>query len=87
MNALILLVSMFVFVLSLGLQIQTSNNGNYLGAFFSSMLVAATQIGAFRVVHATTTWEFAAYLIGGPVGMVTSMYLYRRHARKVGANG
>jgi hypothetical protein len=82
MNIAILFAATFVFVLSLGLQIQTSTAGNYVGAFCSSFFVGLTQIAALRIMQATTTWEYVAYLIGGPLGMVASMYIHRTSARR-----
>ena len=77
-TALILFISTFVLVLALGLQSQLVNNGHFAGAFFNSLMISFGQIGAFGVIKATTPWEYAGYILGGPIGIITSMYLYRK---------
>lgn len=82
MNALLLLISTFGLVLALGLQSQFVNNGHYISAFFNSLMISAGQLGALQIVHAQTPLEYAAYLLGGPFGIVASMLLYRRWRSK-----
>jgi hypothetical protein len=57
---------------------QTSNSGHYVGAFLSSLVVAASQLGALQVIHATNAWDYGSYLLGGPLGMMASMVIYRK---------
>ena len=78
MTALLLLLSTFVLVLALGLQSQFVNNGHYAGAFCNSVMISLAQLGALQIVHAHTPSEYAAYIVGGPLGIVASMYLYRK---------
>lgn len=78
MNALILFLSTFFLVLALGLQSQFVNNGHYVAAFTNSLMISLGQLGALQIVHAGAPLEYAAYLLGGPLGIVTSMYAYRR---------
>ena len=82
MKTLLLFGSTFALVFALGLQSQLVNNGHYKSAFYSSLLISLGQIGALQIVHATTPFEYAAYILGGPLGIVLSMYLYRTHFRK-----
>lgn len=82
MNELLLLVSTFGLVFALGMQSQFVNNGHYLSAFFNSVAISLGQLGALQVVHAQTGWDYAAYLLGGPIGIVCSMHIYRRHWKK-----
>lgn len=82
MNAGLLLVSTFSLVFALGLQSQFVNNGHYIGAFCNSLLISLGQLGALQIVHAQTGWDYGAYLLGGPLGIVCSMYFYRNHFRK-----
>jgi len=77
MNALLLLVSTFCLVFALGLQSQFVNNGHYIAAFINSSMISIGQLGALQVVHAATTWDYAAYILGGPLGIVCSMAFYR----------
>jgi hypothetical protein len=78
MNATILLASTFILVFALGLQSQLVNNGHYIGAFVNSVLISVSNLGALQIVGAHTGVEYAAYILGGPVGIVCSMVMYRR---------
>lgn len=78
MTATILFISTFCLVLALGLQSQFVNNGHYTAAFFNSLFISGAQLGMLQVVHADTVIEHAAYMVGGPLGIVCSMALYRR---------
>lgn len=82
MNAALLLASTFGLVFALGLQSQFVNNGHYAAAFINSTLISLGQLGALQIVHATTPIEYAAYIAGGPIGIVCSMLLYRRRFMK-----
>lgn len=84
MNALLLLASTFCLVLALGLQSQFVNNGHYVAAFVNSLAISAGQLGALQVIHAHTPLEYAAYVLGGPLGIVCSMTLYRRWKKNHG---
>ena len=78
MNAALLLLSTFGLVFALGLQSQLVNNGHYAGAFFNSLMISLGQLGALQVINAKTSLEYAAYLLGGPFGIVCSMLVYRQ---------
>lgn len=82
MTAMLLFVSTLALVFALGLQSQFINNGHYWGAFANSAVISLGQIGAFQVVHAHTGWDYAAYMLGGPIGVVASMYCYRKKWKK-----
>jgi ABC-type phosphate transport system permease subunit len=82
MSALLLLASTFGLVFALGLQSQFVNNGHYAGAFMNSLLISAGQLGALRIIHAQSFLEYAAYLLGGPLGIVCSIYAYRNYVRR-----
>lgn len=82
MNALLLFISTFFLVLALGLQSQFVNNGHYGAAFANSLMISLGQLGALQVIHARTAWEYVAYVLGGPLGIVCSMYCYRNHFGK-----
>lgn len=84
MNAAMLFASTFLLVLALGLQSQFVNNGHYLSAFANSALISLGQLGALQVIHANGPAEYAAYILGGPIGIVCSMALYRRHFKRGG---
>lgn len=82
MNAAILLASTFALVFALGLQSQFVNQGHYLGAFCNSLLISFAQLGALQVVHTRTPLDIAAYVVGGPLGIVASMLVFRRYFRR-----
>jgi hypothetical protein len=78
MTAAWLFMSTFVLVMTLGLQSQFVNNGHYLPAFCNSLMIGASNLVLFKLAPDATGIEIAAYLSGGPFGIVTSMYAFRR---------
>ena len=78
MNAALLLVSTFALVFCLGLQSQLVNNGHYASAFFNSLAIGACNLVLFKLAPNAGGLEIAAYLAGGPFGIVASMAAYRR---------
>lgn len=74
----LLLLSTFALVFCLGLQSQLVNNGHFAGAFFNSLAIGAANLVLFKLAPEATGWEVAAYLAGGPFGIVASMAFYRR---------
>jgi uncharacterized membrane protein SpoIIM required for sporulation len=88
MTALALLASTFCLVFTLGLQSQLVNNGHHVGAFFNSLAIGACNLVLFKLAPNATGLEIAAYLLGGPFGIVASMAFYRwlrgqrHHSRK-----
>lgn len=82
MTALALFASTFLVVFALGLQSQLVNNGHYIGATVNSALIGASQLALYKLAPEASGIEVAAYLIGGPIGIVASMALYRRVLRR-----
>ncbi|MEZ2293068.1 hypothetical protein [Variovorax sp. RCC_210] len=78
MSALYLLLSTFGLVFALGLQSQLVNNGHFAGAFVNSMAIGACNLVLFKLAPNASGMEVAAYLAGGPFGIVASMWVYRR---------
>lgn len=78
MSALFLLASTFGLVFALGLQSQLVNNGHHVGAFFNSLAIGACNLVLFKLAPDASGLEVAAYLAGGPFGIVASMSVYRR---------
>lgn len=78
MSALYLLASTFGLVFALGLQSQLVNNGHYVSAFLNSLAIGACNLVLFKLAPSATGLEVAAYLAGGPFGIVASMAFYRR---------
>lgn len=78
MTTLLLLASTFALVFCLGLQSQLVNNGHALAAFLNSLAIGSANLVLFKLAPDATGWEIAAYLAGGPFGIVASMWVYRR---------
>lgn len=84
MNAAFLFISTFVLVLALGLQSQFVNNGHPFMAFANSLVIGASNLVLFKLAPDASGLEIAAYLLGGPLGIVTSMFLFARFTGWVG---
>ena len=82
MNALLLFVSTFILVFALGLQSLLANNKHYVGAFLNSFVIGIAQIGALQVIKAQTMTDYAAYVVGGPIAIVCSMFVFNRFIRR-----
>ena len=82
MSALALLFSTFALVFCLGLQSQLVNNGHHAAAFINSLAIGGANLVLFKLAPEATGWEVAAYMAGGPFGIVASMAFYRRFHRK-----
>ena len=81
MTALLLLASTFALVFCLGLQSQLVNNGHHAAAFFNSLAIGGANLVLFKLAPDATGWQIAAYLSGGPFGIVASMAAYRHLKR------
>lgn len=81
MTAIALLASTFCLVFTLGLQSQLVNNGHHAGAFINSLAIGASNLVLFKLAPDAAGVEIAAYLAGGPFGIVASMAFYRRLRR------
>jgi hypothetical protein len=76
-NAIALLLSTFGLVFALGLQSQLVNNEHYRGAFVNSLAIGVCNLILFKLAPNASGLEIAAYLAGGPFGIVASMAFYR----------
>jgi len=85
MTALALLLSTFALVFFLGLQSQLVNNGHHVSAFLNSLAIGGANLVLFKLAPDAAGWEIAAYLAGGPFGIVASMVFYRWLRRSSGA--
>lgn len=83
MTALALLASTFALVFCLGLQSQLVNNGHFIAAFCNSLAIGSCNLVLFKLAPNATGLEVAAYLMGGPFGIVASMAFYRAMRRPV----
>lgn len=82
MNELWLFASTFVLVFALGLQSLNVNGGHYVAAFLTSFLIGGANLVVLKLAPNATTTEIAAYLCGGPLGIVASMAAHRRVVRR-----
>ncbi|RCS59940.1 hypothetical protein [Parvibium lacunae] len=78
MTALALLFSTFVLVFALGFQSQNVNGGHYKSAAITSLAIGAGQMILYKLAPTANWIEIAAYLCGGPLGIVVSMWAHRK---------
>lgn len=70
--------SAFFVVFFLGLQSLNVNQGHYAAAFFTSFFIGLSHIALYRYLPDPTLPHLVAYLLGGPLGIVASMWIHRR---------
>lgn len=78
MTAGALFLSTLLLVFFLGLQSLNVNSGHYAAAFVTSFGIGAANLALFKLAPDAGGVEIAAYLSGGPVGIVASMWAHRR---------
>lgn len=82
MSALILFVAAFCIVFALGFQSLNVNRGHYIAAAVTSLAIGTANLALLKIMPAQTTpLELAAYLGGGPLGIVASMWAHKRWMR------
>lgn len=85
MNALFLFSATFFLVLFLGLQQMNVHGGHRALAALTSLLIAVANITILKLMPGPTGWlEVAAYLAGGPLGILASMAWHPRLAAHFG---
>ena len=82
MTALYLFASTFALVFFLGLQSLNVNGGHYTDAFVTSFGIGIGNLVLFKLAPEATGIEIAAFLAGGPFGIVSSMSFHRRYFRR-----
>ena len=83
MTHVALFVSALLSTFALGAQSLLVNNGRYVGAFINSFVIGAQNLVIYKLVPNAGSGEVAAYLLGGPIGIVLAMGLLRRYHRKI----
>ena len=79
MNAIYLFAATYVTVFALGFQSLNVNQGHAKSAFIGSLVIGASNLVVYKLVPDTHTYiDIAAYLFGGPLGVVSSMWVHRR---------
>jgi len=78
MTELTLFASTFALVFALGMQSLNVNGGHYKAAFLNSFLIGSSNLVLFKIVPHANLPEMAAYLAGGPFGIVSSMWVHHK---------
>jgi len=78
MNEVYLFGSTFILVFALGFQSLNVNGGHYLLAFSTSFVIGAANLVLYKMAPNANATEMAAFLLGGPFGIVASMAAHRR---------
>lgn len=72
-----LFISTFVLVFALGLQSLNVNGGHYVAAFVTSFAIGGANLVLFKLAPEASGAEIAAYLTGGPFGIVCAMHAHK----------
>lgn len=85
MTSVLMFLSTFAVVFCLGMQSLLVNHGYMLAAFCNSFLIGVCNLILFKLAPDASGWEIAAFLSGGPFGIVSAMAVFRRvHQRRIG---
>lgn len=76
MTELTLFASTYILVFALGLQSLNVNNGHYILAAMTSFIIGAGQMVLYKLAPHASWSEIAAYLCGGPFGIVSAMHAH-----------
>lgn len=82
MTATILFASTFALVFALGFQSLNVNRGHYVAAFITSFAIGGSNLWLYRYLPSANLVEIAAYLAGGPLGIISSMLAHRKWMKK-----
>lgn len=77
-----LFISTFVVVFALGAQSLLVNNGRYVSAFANSFVIGGCNMVLLKLAPQATPVEVAAFLLGGPFGIIGAMWVFRHLHRK-----
>ena len=78
MTELALFASTFALVFALGFQSRNVNGEHYKSAFLTSFLIGGSNLVVLKTVPHAGLSEIIAYLLGGPFGIVLSMWTHKR---------
>jgi hypothetical protein len=78
MTSLTLFVSTFATVFFLGLQSLFVNHGWRTAAFCNSLCIGTASLALYKLTPGAQGIEIAAFLAGGPFGIVGSMVVFRK---------
>jgi hypothetical protein len=83
-NAAMLFGSTFVLVFALGMQSLNVNGGHKLAAAVTSLFIGSGQMILFKLAPSAGWIEIAAFLMGGPFGIVASMMSHKHIVKWIG---
>lgn len=82
MSEVALFFSTFMLVFFLGLQSLNVNGGHYAAAFFTSFGIGTANLILFKLAPDASGYEIAAFLLGGPFGIIASMWTHKKLVKK-----
>lgn len=83
MRELLIFASAFSLVFMLGFQSRSVNSGQKSLAMLNSFLIGIANLFVLKMMPSALEWtEIAAYLIGGPLGIVSAMVVHHRVTRR-----
>lgn len=83
MKLLLIFVAAFAIVFALGFQSLNVNRGHYWLASLTSLFIGTANLALLKLVpQASDPAEIAAYLLGGPLGILLAMRLHPSRQRK-----
>jgi uncharacterized membrane protein YuzA (DUF378 family) len=84
MTELLLFGSTFGMVFFMGFQSLAVNTGMFWVAGLNSLIIGAFNLTLYRTApHVSGSWEIAAYIIGGPCGILCAMKAHKHVAKWV----
>lgn len=81
-NSAALFFSTFILVFFLGMQSLNVNGGHTVAAIFTSFGIGVGHIILLKLAPSAGGIEIVAFLLGGPVGIYTSMRVHRKFFRR-----
>ena len=78
MSSLLLFASTFISVFALGLQSLNVNQGHYLAAGITSVLISTGHIFLYRFMPDANVLDALGYYAGGIAGITASMWVHPR---------
>lgn len=86
MNELVLFGAAFVVVFALGFQSLNVNRGHVFAAAIGSIVIGVCNLTIYKLTpQAVEFTEMAAYILGGPAGIVCAMWVHRRFVKRTQA--